>query len=131
MAGAIKDAVVTNVSASGTVTGKVEKTGGLVGHLRGATITKSSSSATVNGNHRTGGLVGGLDGNSLLKEVFATGKVTASGTETGGLVGNSKGGSKVIDCYARGNVEGLNTVGGSWLPDRLLQKFPELFSGLR
>ena len=127
---------VTNCYAVGSVTGRGNSAGGLVGSLEDSSysITDSYAMCDVNGYQYTGGLVG--ISNCTIQNCFTNGTVTSSGKYTGGLVGNTNeiinncyatcdvnggyftGGlvgsttGPVNKCYATGDVSGSNKVGG-------------------
>ncbi len=102
---------VTNCHSTGSVTGANGGIGGLVGYNDDvATITQSSSTATVVGVNNTGGLIGQNYGTA--SESFATGDVTSTGNYAGGFAGSCESSCDVDQCYATGNVSGVNYVGG-------------------
>lgn len=115
------DGRITNTAATGTITGK-EDTGGLVGSNTGlgphseGVITNSSTSATVTGQESVGGLAGSSGREGTIRNVTASGEVTASGNGsddifyTGGLVGNNRGDIK--GATASGDVVGDGKTGG-------------------
>ena len=107
-------------SASGTVTGKGESIGGLVGLADNSSIWDVSNSATVKGGTKAGGIAGTLKNSSTLTDVRNFG--TISGTEdVGGIAGYVENGtilgtgSAVYDyanTYNTGAVTGTTDTGG-------------------
>jgi hypothetical protein len=112
---------ITNSYATGNVIGKVEDEGGDAGGLVGfssGVISNSHASGDVSGFYDIGGLVGDLQGTIFvtgdlkgtgsITNSYATGNVTATGTDGGwidgwgGLVGESSG--LISNSYATGNV---------------------------
>ena len=102
--GDIDDVHVINSTING---GSYQNIGGLAGYSYNATISNSSSSATVSGGNRVGGLVG--SSYATITNSYSTGDVT--GTEdVGGLAGSTSG--DISNSYATGNVSGTDKVGG-------------------
>ena len=100
--------------ASGSVTGTVTSTGGLVGENAG-TITQASYAPTgagVSGYTVTGGLVGQNDAGATITGGSSSGAVTGapSQSSTGGLVGLSLG--QIGASFATGPVSGGDDTGG-------------------
>ena len=106
---------IENCSVSGSVSGNSNSNGtdncvgGVVGQQFGGSITRCSSSATVNGTGGVGGVAGKTDNNATLTACYATDGVTVkrdpiNNTYAGGVVGSNSGGSTLIACYATGNV---------------------------
>ena len=103
---------ITNVYATGNVTGAAVNngtTGGLVGQNSG-TISNSDATGTVTGGGALGGIAGKNIGGTVTNS-YATGNVTGTGNYVGGLVGNAFSGS-VSGSHATGVVKGANWVGG-------------------
>ncbi|SJZ88070.1 The GLUG motif-containing protein [Trichlorobacter thiogenes] len=107
--------VLSNASASVTVTGTYDEVGGLVGENAGS-INSSHASGNVTGNKYVGGLVGhnvigtASDAGRII-DVYATG--TVSGVNSvGGLIGTSDANTVISNAYATGNVTGTEGVGG-------------------
>lgn len=108
-------------SASGTVntintnTGNyAANLGGFVGYQQYETLSKCSSSATINANGANmGGLVGNMQQGTIDK-CFATGDVTGTYRYVGGLVGivDRNESHTIKDSYASGNVKANSYVGG-------------------
>jgi hypothetical protein len=108
---------VTDSSASGAVTGD-RYVGGLVGSAQEFLISDASATSTVTGTGlAVGGLLGRADDTSgdtsgLIRRSFATGSVSADGRdEVGGLVGSAEK-IQIEASYATGNVSGEDWVGG-------------------
>jgi len=111
--------VITNCSASGSISGTL-CVGGLLGQTFYKTnITNSHSSVNVTAsNDYTGGFTGGTWGTTsaytaTFTNCSSTGTVTSSSNITGGFIGQVNGG-KFYRCYASGNVIGSSNanVGG-------------------
>lgn len=106
---------VSNVTVKGGSVSGSSNTGGLIGrNTSGAPISMCQSSATVTGIiQKTGGLVGDNDGR--LDACAATGNVTQqSGDFVGGLAGYSETGN-VLNCYTSGGTvfaDNATNVGG-------------------
>ena len=120
LAGGAENRRITNVSATGSVTGSSDDVGGLVGYNKSgistsyatgsvtgtgssvgglagyqseASISNSYATASVNGNSYVGGLVGRNMIAGYISSAYATGSVTGTGSSVGGLVGYNNGGS--------------------------------------
>ena len=107
LAGYSYNATISNSSSSATVSGG-NHVGGLVGSSY-ATITNSYSTGDVTGTEDVGGLAGSTSGD--ISNSYSTGNV--SGTDNiGGLVGNHTTGSTISNSYATGDVTGTSSVGG-------------------
>lgn len=131
------NSVIDSCETEGVVRGK-SYTGGLVGNARVTLITRSRSSAIVDGGElNAGGLVGAAAGVFMAQNRF-TGSVSVdryagglagrydggaaqhsynAGSVTGrvvagGLVGEVSGGAALIQSYSRGNVEGTGLNAG-------------------
>ena len=98
---------IRNSYATGTVSGSGSDIGGLVGFNNTATIENSYATGDVKGSDSSsnvGGLVGQNDGttftDSEIKNSYATGSVSGSGSSVGGLVGrNDTGRGMITDSY--------------------------------
>ncbi len=103
------DGTVKNLTVSGTVTGRVYYTGGIVGRNNG-TVSNCTNNVNVTGNSAyTGGVVGRNDYGTVVN-CYNTGTVSG-GLSTGGVVGDNFSGT-VSNCYNTGAVrEGLFTGG--------------------
>ena len=110
---------IENCSVSGSVGnsnsgGTYNSVGGVVGQQWSGSITRCSSSATVNGTGSVGGVVGQTNLGAILTACYATKDVTlesnnSNSTYAGGVVGSNGGSSTLIACYATGNVTGTGT----------------------
>ena len=91
--------VIKTSFSTGTITG-AWATGGLVGWNGGA-VEASYSSAAVHGSSAVGGLVGHSTGSGAsVKNSYATGAITQSGTtHLGGLIGENAGGASIAHSY--------------------------------
>ena len=108
-------AAISSSMAYGNVSGTVNYVGGLIGESFGA-ISGSTASGTVSGQGYVGGLVGHVRGTSVTSS-SATGNVTGTSTVVGGLVGlleNTVSGriTSVSNSFATGTVSGVTQVGG-------------------
>ena len=128
---------IENSQAAGSVFGRGDRVGGLVGYIPNSsgktTIENSQASVSVEGNDYVGGLVGysynaniknshatgnvfgenyvgGLVGQGSASNSYATGTVTGN-DEVGGLVGRISSGT-IENSYATGTVTGNEKVGG-------------------
>jgi hypothetical protein len=113
IAGKVDDnAKITNVGMISTsnkqVEGSVTDVGGLVGWVKGATVT-GYATGPVSGKENVGGLVGDATDSATING-YATGPVAGSDNNVGGLVGHAKSGT--INGYAKGSVSGKENVGG-------------------
>ena len=112
---AVKDAVIQNVTVTGSVAGFNGNMGGIAGCLRNSTIKNCANHCTVKSTTAqdaasyVGGIAGGMDTNSTIRDCYNTGKITEDQFSqyhcTGGIVGYS-GGSTVSNCYNVGEVAG-------------------------
>ncbi len=106
--------VTSGSVTGGTVTGKGDGVGGLVGISTGSAIIGGHVTSTVTGIDDVGGLVGDANGSSTIsKSRYVTGTVNG-GNNVGGLVGYSNN-SIISSSYAAGEVIGggnSNAVGG-------------------
>ncbi|RXE46773.1 GLUG motif-containing protein [Chromohalobacter israelensis] len=94
---------ITDVYATGSVTGEFEKVGGLVGYNDGGTIIQSYAAGDVSSDVIfAGGLVGyNVDG--TISQSYATGDVSVDDYGAGGLVGTNLNGT-ITHSYATGDV---------------------------
>jgi hypothetical protein len=98
--------------SASTVTGGLNRTGGLIGQNYNSTIVKCFATGNVTGIAYVGGLVGENNGSSNI-DSYATGAVTGTGGYVGGLVGRNFFGPTVTNCYAIGSVTGTGgLIGG-------------------
>ncbi len=105
------NSIINNCFSSGAVYGH-EQVGGLVGYSINSTIVNSHSSCTTVGETHVGGLIGGAGSNSVLKNCYSTGEVTASLYFAGGFVGVTGYFVNISNSYSTGNVVGCDQVGG-------------------
>lgn len=126
------DTDIENVTSAMTVTGLGGAVGGLVGYYSveesERVFQKSSSTGPVSGASGVGGLIGqmfnGGNGIAIVKQVFATGDVTASSEMAGGLLGevyaegwdDPESQGYVQDAYAQGDV----TINGGGMAGGLI-----------
>ena len=112
--GFVKASALTGCSATLNVTGTESVAGGLVGTATtSTTISNCSAAGQVKGGNYVGGLVGDIDNGDkvVIKNSYATGSVTGTGTAIGGLVGRMLS-STVEHSFATGDVMGKNQAGG-------------------
>lgn len=104
--GCADSTTVIGCMASGAINSKTNHTGGLIGIIRGGSVSYSYSTATVNstGLWGIGGLVGTCKAD--LSCCYATGNVMGAGQDSnnGGLVGSLSDTSLLVSCYSTGNV---------------------------
>jgi hypothetical protein len=112
------NSTISNDYSTATVLGD-SRLGGLIGNARKVTITNSWATGDVSGRDAIGGLIGitTSDGASTIKNTYATGNVTASGSYAGGLIGYSQswmaGSLSITNSYAEvGTISGAGNVGG-------------------
>ena len=115
----ISQGAIEGVMTNGSVSG-VDRVGGLVGYAFAGSITRSTSSATVNLSEDgiyAGGLIGfiwGFFGTFTLQDVYANGVVcptTNNRDFCGGLVGGTWE-TAIVNSYSASTVSGDNSVGG-------------------
>ncbi|BBC74009.1 conserved hypothetical protein [Altererythrobacter sp. B11] len=111
LAGRFNPVQISNVHVTGSVSAVGGEVGGLVGLSDQATISGSSSSASVSGAGEVGGLVGRNRATSISNS-YATGSVTSTGVSAGGLVGSTLQGYTLTNVYASGAVTGTTGTGG-------------------
>ena len=109
---------IENCSVSGSVScsGSHSIAGGVVGFQVGGSLTRCSSSATVNAGIAAGGVAGGTNSGASLTGCYATGDVTLVSNDigtcyAGGVVGNNGSSSTLKACYAWGSVTGSKSSG--------------------
>ena len=73
--------------ATGSVNGGLYSTGGLAGDNQGS-ITASYSTGDVSGYSMAGGLVGRNNTSAKIRESYAIGRVTGTGSRVGGFIGD-------------------------------------------
>ena len=118
--GYLVNAEVSNSYATGAVSG-TDRVGGLIGIAKSdAVIAQTRATGSVSGTEFVGGLAGVLGNyedtvtpgsNVRLRESFATGDVTSSGSYAGGITGALVQDSFISDSYALGTVTGGSYVG--------------------
>jgi hypothetical protein len=110
LAGMCINAAIDSCGVGGTVRG-VGGVGGLVGRSVGSLITRSYSTARVDGlGPEVGGLVGSAAG-SFLAQCYSSGGVSGGAGFAGGLAGRGSGGLAQY-CYSVGSVSGDGVTGG-------------------
>ncbi|MFC2188631.1 T9SS type A sorting domain-containing protein [Fulvivirgaceae bacterium LMO-SS25] len=119
------NAQIAWVSTSGSVRGvgdfNSRDVGGIVGFMRGTTLSNSFSLSSVLGGNGgfTGGIVGYMDaapsgaaGTSSISNSFSSGTVSSSSSWVGGIAGYFEQ-SVLENSYSTGNVSGSQFVGGA------------------
>ena len=101
---------ISNIYATGSVSGGSFPVGGLVGRNRGTISNSYATSNVAGGIKNAGGLVGSNYG--TISNSYATGNVTGGAYQVGGLVGVNYGSGTVSTSYAIGGVSGSSNVGG-------------------
>ncbi len=119
LAGYATGATITNISVSGSVSGKYNL-GGMIGEAENTVISNCAASAiTVNSTGGTdagsniGGLIGVLSttGSGSVSSSSSSGTVNSDGAEdVGGLIGESQ--VNVTNCSSSANVDAVDYVGG-------------------
>lgn len=110
--GSAPNADLHDVHVSGTVSGSLDRVGGLAGSMSGRITESTATDIHVSGRSNVGGLVGELLGR--VERSYATGTVTGT-YQTGGLVGmlglvDDQSGMQ--DSYSDVLVSGGQAVGG-------------------
>ncbi|PSP94720.1 hypothetical protein BRC84_04030 [Halobacteriales archaeon QS_1_68_44] len=103
---------VSDVAATGDVSGNGDLVGGLIGYHQGGTVERARATGTVSGRDFVGGLIGGTEGGGAdtVLQTSATGDV--SGDEhVGGLIGLGLQ-TNVSESRATGDIEGTEYIGG-------------------
>ena len=125
LAGHCSDAVVRNVSVTGTVDGndreetEERSVGGAVGTLQESTIEATEADVDVTGTDSVGGLVGGATESSVTNcrasgdviSLLSTDIALGGRGSVGGLVGSNWEG-EIRESSATGDVVGVSQVGG-------------------
>lgn len=107
LAGSVDRGRVIDCATAGTVQG-MNGVGGVVGSAYYAgTISSSHSSATVTAQADVGGLAGSAQEGAYVASSYATGAVSGN-TAVGGLIGSNHA-STIRNSYATGNVTGTGT----------------------
>ena len=99
---------ISNSSATGSVSGRGDNVGGLVGRGNGI-IDNSYATGRVSGGGNVGGLMGLHGFGSRISDSYATGSVFGA-EDVGGIAGQSEG--DINNSYAMGSVFGQNNIGG-------------------
>ncbi|NMG36880.1 filamentous hemagglutinin N-terminal domain-containing protein [Azoarcus sp. TTM-91] len=113
LVGNASNTAVSNVHVTGSVSG-YQEVGGVAGWFSDSSLRDSSSSASVSASYNTaGGLIGygyyGID----ISDAYATGPVTAAGSEAGGLFGRVAEVTLTLNkVYASGAVSAASSTGG-------------------
>ena len=113
-----KNAVIENLSVSGTVTGESSCVGGIVGEQGyGSIVRNCDFSGTVTGNSLVGGISGKIQGGGTVSSCYANAEVAAEKI-AGGIVGYALVGNKTSSVdflcessYFAGTVSGSQTGG--------------------
>ena len=106
---------VSDVAATGDVSGNGGFVGGLIGYSTAGTIEQARATGRVSGQVNVGGLIGGVGaaeggGADTVLQTSATGDVTGN-EYVGGLIGVGLQ-ADIIESRATGDVEGNGYVGG-------------------
>ncbi len=91
------------------VVGSWDLSGGLAGSVMENGTVSGYSTGTVGGRYSTGGLVGYNNG---TVSGYSTGAVTGVNNSVGGLVGYNDGDVAFVSGYATGAINGVNYLGG-------------------
>ena len=111
--GEVFDSIISDSGSSCSInTTDGTNAGGLIGQMRGTTVTRSYATGNISAGTQdiAGGLVAEAGLSSVISESYATGDVTGS-DEIGGLVGFLSN-SLLENSYATGAVNGRARVGG-------------------
>jgi hypothetical protein len=102
--------IMTDITASGSVTASTTYAGGIVGYLDTPTNTltniTSSVDVSINGgssDNYIGGIVGRMDGGDI-DNCTSSGLISATGSYVGGVVGQFSG-TKLWNCDATGSIQ--------------------------
>lgn len=85
--------------------------GGMIGLIKGGSISNCFSNVDCFGGHNIGGLAGFIDAGGIITSCYAEGSITGTGSNIGGLVGSIANGS-VSYCYSTGLVSGTDAGDG-------------------
>jgi hypothetical protein len=100
---------VSNVHASGMISGR-NYLGGLIGHAIGGTsVFYSFSNSAILGNNDVGGLIGRAYP-AIIYYSYSEGSIEGA-NNVGGMAGYLHG-SVIADCYSRAELAGLEDIGG-------------------
>lgn len=108
LVGYLNEATVADCSVQGGTVRGQRGVGAVAGFNRRGTITRTGSTAHVDGAERVGGLVGYNDG--TVAACYTRGHVFGQANAAGGLTGQNEG--LLTDCYARTSVTGGERIGG-------------------
>lgn len=106
-------ALVSRVTASGTITSSGTEVGGIMGFFvdEDAVIDKCYANVTVKADDMAGGLIGAnYSSAGIIRNSYAIGSVTAENGSAGGLIGQSDG--RIENVITNGKVKGTDSVGG-------------------
>lgn len=106
----VENAVVRGVYVEGSVVGG-DGVGVLAGMCINSVIDGCAVGGAARGSSGVGGLVGRSVG-SLISRSYSTARVEGSGSDAGGLVGSASG-SFLALCYSAGGVNGAGFAGGA------------------
>lgn len=111
LAGESYNSTITRSSVSGNLVGNHKTIGALVGEANYTAVIESSSEANVIGKGNVAGGLIGLINRCSIKDCYAVTDVVGGNNFVGGLIGRSLH-SNVLNTYAAGGVIGHNHVGG-------------------
>ena len=114
LAGAIVNSTVTKCSATGTLNATSSNTssGGLIGYVDGNSVLRDNYASAEVKSTAAYGYAGGLAGDvhGTTKNSFATGTVTCvENSSAGGFIGHAENSIRIQNCYATGNVTTSNS----------------------
>ena len=109
--GAVKDAVIRNITVNGTASGKTY-CGGVVGRADSSRIENCVNNASVSGSVAIAGIAGHANSASILVNCVNTGTITASSNYCGGVVGELRGASNLENSYNLGTIKGGTSAAG-------------------
>ncbi len=114
LAGYSINSQIINTSTSGTHTGRMYYSGGLIGSAQSTTIERSHSTANLSAGYHAGGLVGyGL--NIKISSSYYNGNISATGSNVGGIVGyfqHTLSTTEIKNSYSAGTISAWGYVGG-------------------
>jgi LPXTG-motif cell wall-anchored protein len=105
--GAYVNGSVTNSDSSVDVTATSDRAGGIVGWCEPCTLTNVSATGDVSGSAYVGGVVGQVASTSTVSGVSGHGTINGSSQYVGGAVGYAGGALSITLSYATGDV--INT----------------------
>lgn len=125
--GKAEGVAVENVVAYNSTSGDTNKitgaasAGGLIGSLRGGSVTDCAAALYVEGGSAAGGLIGSVSDSAEVSHSYSGGHthygkylttdLNVSGASAGGLIGELSAGS-VTDCYSTCSASGTSYAGG-------------------